>query len=268
MNYLKESMAFYDFAELNQMSTGQIALWHALLDVNNKSKWQEWFTVANIALQLHSGLSESGIKAARNKLKQLGLIDFKPRGTKATAYHLKSLTSQDSSEDNVVPSNGDSSGVSVGVNSVVRTGVRTGVSNGSSSALVKRNEKKRNETITSDKSKMTSHKKPVRKFADNSAELKLTRYLFSKIKANYPSHKPLTEAQEQKWADNVRLMIERDGRTPRQIYDVINWCQSDSFWRQNILSTAKLRKQFDNLVPKMQARSRPTEFSQSKRVYD
>lgn len=233
MNYLKESMAFYDFAELNQMSTGQIALWHALLDVNNKSKWQEWFTVANIALQLHSGLSESGIKAARNKLKQLGLIDFKPRGTKATAYHLKSLTSQDSSEDNAVPS----SGVSVGVSSVVRTGV----SNGSSSALVKRNETKRNETITSDKSKTTSHKKHVRKFADNSAELKLTRYLFNKIKANYPSHKPLTEAQEQKWADNVRLMIERDGRTPRQIYDVINWCQSDSFWRQNILSTAKLR---------------------------
>ena len=211
MNYLKESMAFYDFAELNQMSTGQIALWHALLDVNNKSKWQEWFTVANIALQLHSGLSESGIKAARNKLKQLGLIDFKPRGTKATAYHLKSLTSQESSED--------SSGVSVGINSVVKTGA----SDGSSSALVKRNETKRNETITSDKSKTTSHKKRVRKFADGSVELKLTRYLFSKIRANYPSHKLLTEAQEQKWADNVRLMIECDGRTPRQIYDVINW---------------------------------------------
>lgn len=260
MNYLKESMAFYDFVELNQMSTGQIALWHALLDVNNKSKWQEWFTVANIALQLHSGLSESGIKAARNKLKQLGLIDFKPRGTKATAYHLKSLTSQDSSEDSTTPS----SGVSVGVNSVVKAGV----SNGSSSALVKRNETKRNETITSDKSKTTSHKKHVRKFADGSVELKLTRYLFSKIRANYPSHKLLTEAQEQKWADNVRLMIECDGRTPRQIYDVINWCQSDSFWRQNILSTAKLRKQFDSLVPKMQAQLRPQEFSQPKRVYD
>lgn len=241
MNYLKESMAFYDFAELNQMSTGQIALWHALLDVNNKSKWQEWFTVANIALQLHSGLSESGIKAARNKLKQLGLIDFKPRGTKATAYHLKSLTSQESSED--------SSGVSVGINSVVKTGA----SDGSSSALVKRNETKRNETITSDKSKTTSHKKRVRKFAEDSTEMKLALYLFAKIKQNNPEHKSLTDSQKQKWADSIRLMIERDKRTPQQIHNMIDWCQADDFWKQNILSTAKLRKQYDTMRPKAKA---------------
>lgn len=245
MNYLKESMAFYDFAELNQMSTGQIALWHALLDVNNKSKWQEWFTVANIALQLHSGLSESGIKAARNKLKQLGLIDFKPRGTKATAYHLKSLTNQESDEDSVTPSNRDSSGISVGVSSVVGTGV----SNGSSSALVKRNETKRNETITSDKSKTTSHKSK-RTYAENSTEYKLAMYLFDKIKQNNPDHKDLTSSQKQTWADHIRLMIERDKRTPKQIHNMIDWCQSDDFWKLNILSTAKLRKQYDKMAPK------------------
>ncbi len=236
MNYLKESMAFYDFAELNQMSTGQIALWHALLDVNNKSKWQEWFTVANIALQLHSGLSESGIKAARNKLKQLGLIDFKPRGTKATAYHLKSLTSQESSEDSTTPSSRDSSGVS----------------NGSSSALVKRNETKRNETITSDKSKTTSHKSK-RTYAENSTEYELAMYLFDKIKQNNPDHKDLTPSQKQKWADHIRLMIERDKRTPQQIHNMIDWCQSNDFWKQNILSTAKLRKQYDTMRPKAKA---------------
>lgn len=241
MNYLKESMAFYDFVELNQMSTGQIALWHALLDVNNKSKWQEWFTVANIALQLHSGLSESGIKAARNKLKQLGLIDFKPRGTKATAYHLKSLTSQDSSEGSTTPS----SGVSVGANSVVKTGV----SNGSSSALVKRNETKRNETITSDKSKTTSHKSK-RTYAENSTEYTLAMYLFDKIKQNNPDHKDLTPSQKQTWADHIRLMIERDKRTPKQIHSMIDWCQNDDFWKLNILSTAKLRKQYDKMAPK------------------
>ena len=32
---------------------------------------------------------------------------------------------------------------------------------------------------------------------------------------------------------------------------MIEWCQTDEFWQDNILSTAKLRKQYDQLVLKM-----------------
>ena len=51
-----------------------------------------------------------------------------------------------------------------------------------------------------------------------------------------------------KWADEFRLMRERDKRTDEQIKFLINWTQNDSFWKTNILSPSKLRKQWDQLV--------------------
>ena len=36
------------------------------------------------------------------------------------------------------------------------------------------------------------------------------------------------------------------------IEKVIKWCQGDPFWQNNILSTAKLRKQYDQLALKME----------------
>lgn len=118
MNYLMESKAFYESIELNQLSSGQIALWHALFNINNKVQWQEWFSVPNSVLSLHSGLTVRGINKARNQLKQLGYIDFKTQGTKATKYRVISLvsskssstpSSMDSSNDGSIPSSKDSS---------------------------------------------------------------------------------------------------------------------------------------------------------------
>lgn len=56
--------------------------------INNKCAWIEWFSVPNITLESNTGLSRSGIAKARNALKQYGLIDFKPNGTKATTYKM------------------------------------------------------------------------------------------------------------------------------------------------------------------------------------
>ena len=36
-----------------------------------------------------------------------------------------------------------------------------------------------------------------------------------------------------------------------KIKEVIIWCQQDDFWYKNILSTEKLRKQYDRLVMNM-----------------
>lgn len=226
MNYLMESKAFYASIELNQLSTGQIALWHALLDINNQVQWQEWFSVPNIVLQLHTGLSVQGINKSRNVLKQLGYIDFKTSGNrKATKYHLLTLLSTNSSSNS---SNNSSS---------------------NSSTLNKQNKTKQNKTNNSDKSPATSHNTQP-KFADDSVEMQLAMYLFSKIKENNPDHKELTDSQKQKWADSIRLMIERDNRSPKQIKNMVDWCQADEFWQQNILSTAKLRKQYDKMAPR------------------
>lgn len=238
MNYLMESKAFYASIELNQLSTGQIALWHALLDINNQVQWQEWFSVPNIVLQLHTGLSVQGINKSRNVLKQLGYIDFKTSGNrKATKYHLLTLLSTNSSSNSSNNSSSNSSKNS------------SNNSSSNSSTLNKQNKTKQNKTNNSDKSPATSHNTQP-KFADDSVEMQLAMYLFSKIKENNPDHKELTDSQKQKWADSIRLMIERDNRSPKQIKNMVDWCQADSFWRNNILSTAKLRKQYDTMAPK------------------
>lgn len=58
------------------------------------------------------------------------------------------------------------------------------------------------------------------------------------------------------WRDAARLMIDKDGRTYDQILYLIDWAQSDAFWRSNILSMQKLRKQFDQLRLKATAPQR------------
>lgn len=55
----------------------------------------------------------------------------------------------------------------------------------------------------------------------------------------------------QKWADTFRLMNERDGRVWKTIGKVIIYATQDDFWRSNILSADKLRKQFDRLEMQM-----------------
>jgi hypothetical protein len=50
------------------------------------------------------------------------------------------------------------------------------------------------------------------------------------------------------WARDVRLMRECDNRTHKEIGGLFRWAQQDSFWCANILSPAKLRKQWDTLV--------------------
>ncbi len=88
MNYIKEIRAFYELVNVKPLSTGQIALWHALMHINNKAGWSEWFSVPGITLELLTGLSRSAILKNRNALKQVGLIEFKTSGTRAASYRL------------------------------------------------------------------------------------------------------------------------------------------------------------------------------------
>lgn len=76
-------------------------------------------------------------------------------------------------------------------------------------------------------------------------DLELATLLRDKIIENVPT---LKEPNLVLWARQVRLMRERDGRTPEQIRYLIIWSQADPFWQANILSTKKLREKFDTLV--------------------
>ncbi|MFC1584627.1 Replication protein O [Fibrobacterota bacterium] len=87
-------------------------------------------------------------------------------------------------------------------------------------------------------------------FSPDSLEIRLSQLLLQEIKNHKNDFK---EPNLQKWAKHVDLMIRLDNREPEQIKDVILWCQNDSFWYQNILSTQKLRAQFDRLEFAMKA---------------
>lgn len=52
------------------------------------------------------------------------------------------------------------------------------------------------------------------------------------------------------WAKHIRLTVEVDKRSPEEIWAVFKWANQDPFWQSNILSPAKLRKQFGALVAK------------------
>ncbi len=56
------------------------------------------------------------------------------------------------------------------------------------------------------------------------------------------------------WADDIRLMRERDGRAHQEIRDLFTWANANLFWRSNILSPGKLRKQWDQLCIQRQAK--------------
>ena len=92
MNYISEIKAFYDWLELNEVEASHISVWHGLMHIANKTGWRQEFTVPMSTLELKTGLKRGAIYKARNKLKQLGLIDYRERsGNQCSAYRITSL---------------------------------------------------------------------------------------------------------------------------------------------------------------------------------
>jgi len=88
------------------------------------------------------------------------------------------------------------------------------------------------------------------KFADDAIELALASELYNLMLVNNPkARKP----NLQTWSGYIDLMIRVDKRSAFEIQEVTRWCQKDSFWQANILSTKKLREKYDQLTMKMKS---------------
>lgn len=96
LNYIRELNAFYDWLESNPCSTGVIALWHALMAINNRTGWEKEFTVANMTLQLKTGLSRKQLERCRNFLIQKGRIRYEKsnRVNQAGKYSIVTFDAQ------------------------------------------------------------------------------------------------------------------------------------------------------------------------------
>ena len=66
-----------------------------------------------------------------------------------------------------------------------------------------------------------------------------------------------------KWLIEMERLNRIDERSWEQITKAIEWCQADDFWRGNIMSPAKLRKQYDQLRLAAQRNSKQSKFTKT-----
>ncbi|POY44952.1 helix-turn-helix domain-containing protein [Avibacterium paragallinarum] len=88
-------------------------------------------------------------------------------------------------------------------------------------------------------------KKSRFKFSDD--DMTAAQWIFGLVQKLNPDVKP---PSFDSWANEIRLMRERDKRTHREICGLFQWANQDLFWKTNILSPAKLREKWDQLTVK------------------
>jgi hypothetical protein len=101
-------------------------------------------------------------------------------------------------------------------------------------------------TVQDSIKKKTTSSSSTSKFTEAHSEL--AKYLFARIQAVIPGAKPPSYGR---WADQIRLLSERDGHNLDTIRQVFDWANGDEFWQANIRSPAKLRKHFPMLQAQM-----------------
>ncbi len=77
-----------------------------------------------------------------------------------------------------------------------------------------------------------------------SEDLRCAEWLFSEVQRIAPSAKQPAWAG---WANDIRLMRERDGRTHKEIAQLFKWACNDSFWQGNVLCPSTLREKWTQL---------------------
>ncbi|MCF3944897.1 DnaD domain-containing protein [Oceanobacillus alkalisoli] len=84
LNFHREKNMLMDWLMLNDMSTGEIALWHTLMNMGNRLGQQRVFNAPASTLMRLTGLSKQGMYNARQKLEGRGMIRFE-KGSRSRA---------------------------------------------------------------------------------------------------------------------------------------------------------------------------------------
>lgn len=94
-------------------------------------------------------------------------------------------------------------------------------------------------------------------FNQKNDEYRVSKLLFDLILKNNP-HSRLHACQNgdkektiQRWAQDIDLLISKDGQQSLIVEEVIRFTTADGFWGPNVLSGAKLREKWDTLVAQM-----------------
>jgi hypothetical protein len=99
--------------------------------------------------------------------------------------------------------------------------------------------------LNKDKELKEIHSSSRKNFSEE--DYQIAEWIFSLLLEMNPKHR---RPNMESWADTIRLMREQDHRTDEEIRAVFSWAHNDTFWKENILSPAALRRQFDSLTIK------------------
>ena len=80
------------------------------------------------------------------------------------------------------------------------------------------------------------------------------RWLYGTLLRNFPEEK---QPNYTTWANDIRVMRERDGRTRKEICALFLWAHQDSFWWQNVKCPKTLRKHWGTLAAKRDKAAEP-----------
>lgn len=87
-------------------------------------------------------------------------------------------------------------------------------------------------------------------------ELQCVEILISSCVAIFANAKvPKTDAEKLKWAVEFERMKRIDGRSEAEIIEALTYATTDTFWKSNIRSAQKFRKQFETLIIQSRGKS-------------
>lgn len=98
--------------------------------------------------------------------------------------------------------------------------------------------------INNDNNNNNPRNRKKRVYDDDDSNKKLAKLLFKSISKN----QNIKEPDFDKWANTIRLTIESDKHTGKEVQDMIVWATSHDFWSGVILSPSSLRKHFDKMT--------------------
>lgn len=185
-----------------------------------------------------TGLSNRKVIDACERLVELGLLEQKIGSNKIKVFSVKDYKTSSSEESSLVKkvhSSSEESSLSV----VKKVHTQNNNIN---------NTTKNNNTSSSGKNFQPRTKAKKNVFSDD--DLKAAEWIFHLIRKLNPSFK---EPKFESWANDIRLMRERDNRTHKDICELFKWANQDRFWSVNILSPATLRDKWDQLSMKRNA---------------
>lgn len=238
MTYLDLLNSFHQWQKINYLSGNARLLYYSLLAIFNEARWPEQVQIDNFRLMsMLDTRTERVAIAARNSLVAAGLIEYsKGKKRSPNTYRLKytpqKVSENDSESDSVFDSESDSVSSSVSVPKTV--------------SHIKKKTKDNSLVPPS-----AGTKKSKQFFEHDSLPYRAARWLADQIEERLPSCTPHSEAILQSWAADFDKCHRLDKHDWEDINAVLQFSQLNPFWQTNILSGAKFRKQYTQLLAKM-----------------